>query len=395
MPGTGSRVEFDSVGKRFFRGRRNDSLRDLFSVKSLLNGRRKKRESFWALRDVSFSVGPGSALGIIGPNGSGKSTALRLLAGILRADEGRVRVSAGESRRPRLGAVIELAAGFHYELSGRENVYLQGAVLGMRRDEISRKFDEIIDFAELHAFVDSPVKHYSSGMVARLGFSIAAHLDPDVLVIDEVLAVGDDAFQKKAFARMAAMVRSDIPAIVVSHQLHRIMELCDRAILLTRGRVLKDGTPSECVEAYGAATESGDIGDTAGVTLSRLSPPEPAAVTPGERLRLRIQGTVTAENAGKSVSVGLRIRSYPAEEPLFIVASDETTVVLPAMGDFEIEIDLQMNVGPGSYRAQSVVWDRVSNREVARGQSVFIGVGGTTTTGWGRVFSDPRFRMIR
>ncbi|MEO8576519.1 MAG: polysaccharide pyruvyl transferase family protein [Gemmatimonadales bacterium] len=323
MAPSGSRVEFDSVGKRFYRGRRSDSLRELFSVATMLNGARRTRESFWALRGVSFSVEPGNALGIIGPNGSGKSTALRLLAGILRPDEGQVHVSAGKSRRPRLGAVIELAAGFHYELTGRENIYLQGAVLGMRRDEIGRKFDEIVDFAELSSFIDSPVKHYSSGMVARLGFSIAAHLDPDVLVIDEVLAVGDDAFQKKAFARMAAMVRSDVPAIVVSHQLHRIMELCNRAILLTRGQVLKEGTPSECVEAYGAATESLDERDAAAVTLSRTSSPEPATVDPGERIRVRIQGTVNTENAGTAVSIGLRIRSFPSEEPVFVVVGDE------------------------------------------------------------------------
>ncbi|MEO5580480.1 MAG: ABC transporter ATP-binding protein, partial [Gemmatimonadaceae bacterium] len=311
----GASVSFESVSKRFFRGRRIASLGDW------LSGGRSRREPFWALRDISFAVQPGDALGIIGPNGSGKSTVLRLLAGILRADEGRVNVSGPNGRRGRLGGVIELSAGFHYELTGRENVYLQGAVLGMRRAEIARRFDEIVEFAELEFFIDTPVKHYSSGMIARLGFSVAAHLDPDILIIDEVLAVGDDAFQKKAFARMAAMVRSEVPAIVVSHQLHRITELCNRAILLTRGSVLAAGSPSECVEVYVAATDSAPAPGVTPVKLASLSVCEPAVVDPGQRVRLLVQGTVAEPDGASRVSVGVRVRSLPTEELVFVAVN--------------------------------------------------------------------------
>jgi lipopolysaccharide transport system ATP-binding protein len=194
-------VRFERIWKKFRRGVLHDSLRDLVPALSrgLLRGRRRgglgERE-FWALRDVSFEVRPGQALGIIGPNGAGKSTVLKLLTRILRPTAGCARVEG------RVGALIEIAAGFHPDLSGRENVYLQGAMMGMRRREIARKFDAIVEFAELAPFIDTQVKRYSSGMNARLGFAIAAHLDPDVLIIDEVLAVGDYAFQRRAFGRI-------------------------------------------------------------------------------------------------------------------------------------------------------------------------------------------------
>src|SRR5438034_8166142 len=215
-------VMFDGVWKKFRRGERHDSLRDLIpAIARGVLGRRRSNdlhdEEFWAVRDVSFEVQPGEALGIIGPNGAGKSTTLKLLTKILKPTQGRCEV------RGRAGALIEVAAGFHPDLTGRENVYLQGAIMGMKRAEIVRKFAEIVEFAGVSDFVDTQVKHYSSGMQARLGFAVAAHLEPEVLLIDEVLAVGDLAFQHKVFERLKAMVRREIPVVIVSHQLDRVV----------------------------------------------------------------------------------------------------------------------------------------------------------------------------
>src|SRR5688572_26762426 len=211
------RVVFDGVWKKFTRAERHDSLRDLIPamVKRLARGHadpdRLAGQEFWAVRDVSFEVGAGEALGIIGRNGAGKSTVLKLLTRILKPTRGTCRV-AGRS-----GALIEIAAGFHPDLTGRENIYLQGAIMGMRRREITARFDEIVEFAGVSTFIDTQVKRYSSGMNARLGFSIAAHLSPDVLLIDEVLSVGDRAFQEKCQARMKQFRADGVAIVFVSH----------------------------------------------------------------------------------------------------------------------------------------------------------------------------------
>ena len=201
-------------------------------------------EAFWALRDLSFDVIRGEAFGVIGPNGAGKSTLLKLLAGITTPTSGRIEI------RGRLSALIEIGSGFHPELSGRENVYLSGSILGMRRREIAAKFDQIVEFAGVAPFIDMPVKWYSSGMYVRLGFSIAAHLDPDILLIDEVLAVGDAAFQERCLARIRALRRSGTTAILISHDLSAIEQLCDRVMLLERGQAIEYGDPQAVVTAY-------------------------------------------------------------------------------------------------------------------------------------------------
>jgi lipopolysaccharide transport system ATP-binding protein len=242
-------VEFTNVWKKFRRGERHDSLRDLLPgtlARWLRRGARRPLEDseFWALRDVSFAVSSGEALGVIGPNGAGKSTVLKLLTRILRPTQGSCQV------RGRIGALIEVAAGFHPDLTGRENVYLQGAIMGMQRAEIARKFDEIVAFSGIADFIDTPVKRYSSGMNARLGFSVAAHLDPDVLLIDEVLSVGDVAFQERCVARMRALLRRGLPLVFVSHNLTAVTGLCTRTLVLDRGRVVFDGAPAEAVREY-------------------------------------------------------------------------------------------------------------------------------------------------
>jgi ABC-type polysaccharide/polyol phosphate transport system ATPase subunit len=388
-------VAFESVSKRFYRGARHTTLSDLIPAlaRRVLRGDQSRREAFWALRDVSFALESGHALGIMGPNGSGKSTILKLITGILRADGGRVVVRAPRRGRGRVGALIELSAGIHYELSGRENIYLQGAVLGMRRAEVATKFDEIVAFAELAEFIDSPVKHYSSGMVARLGFSIAAHLEPDILLIDEVLAVGDLAFQQKAFARIQQVVGRGAPVVVVSHQLNRIMQLCDQAILLSRGVVICSGSPADCVAVYVSQGTPNGEGNESPIELTAITGPFPDHVGPGERLRLGVHGAVLRPNGGVDVAVGVRVRVLPREEIVFAARTDACGLELPHHGPFDLEIDLQMNVGPGTYRAQAVAWDLRQGRELTRGPSTVIGID-SERSAVGLVFAAPRMRFL-
>jgi lipopolysaccharide transport system ATP-binding protein len=243
------RVVFDGVWKKFRRGERHDSLRDLVPAMASRLLRRRSPDAlsdqeFWAVRDVSFEVGPGEALGIIGPNGAGKSTILKLLTKILRPTRGRIDIQG------RVGALIEVAAGFHPDLTGRENVFLQGAIMGMPRGEIARKFDAIVEFSGVDEFIDTPVKRYSSGMNARLGFAVAAHLDPDVLLIDEVLSVGDVGFQERCVARMRELLERGVPLVFVSHNLAAVVDLCTRSIFVERGTVKFDGRPAEAVAQF-------------------------------------------------------------------------------------------------------------------------------------------------
>ena len=241
-------VRFSHVSKRFRLGETHDSLRDLVAagINRLISGRARRNgpSTFWALSDVDFAVGRGEAVGIIGPNGAGKSTALKLLAGILRADRGEVFVAG------RLAALIEVAAGFHGDLTGRENVFLNGAILGMTRREIRRKLDAIVTFAGIERFLDMPVKRYSSGMYARLGFSIAAHVDPDVLLVDEVLSVGDAVFRLRCLERMRELVHAGTTLVFVTHNLDQMQSICRRALVLEGGRCVFAGASREAVGHY-------------------------------------------------------------------------------------------------------------------------------------------------
>jgi lipopolysaccharide transport system ATP-binding protein len=204
----------------------------------------KRRNEFWALRDLSFRVASGEALGIIGHNGAGKSTALKLLSGITTPTSGEIHIHG------RTAALLEVGSGFHPELTGRENVYLSGSILGMRRREISTKLDSILDFAGVQDFADVPVKRYSSGMYVRLGFAIAAHLDADILLLDEVLAVGDATFQERCQKRILELKRSGKTIIFISHDLAAVRQLCDRALLLNHGVLIAQGAPDEVISKY-------------------------------------------------------------------------------------------------------------------------------------------------
>src|SRR5438067_6837007 len=235
----GSAITVDGISKRFRLYRERPT-----SLKERIVRFRMHADELWALRDVSFDVPSGQTLGLIGPNGSGKTTLLKIIAGILRPTEGRV------TTRGRIAELLALAAGFHPELTGRENVYLNASILGLSRRETERRFDDIIAFAELEDFVDNQVKFYSSGMYVRLGFAVAVHVDPAVLLVDEVLAVGDEAFQRKCLDRVRQFQREGRTIVFVTHVADLVRQICDEALMLEHGRIHASGEPEEVVREF-------------------------------------------------------------------------------------------------------------------------------------------------
>jgi len=251
-------IEVSGLSKRYViqHESRHDNLRDTLhhSARKLWRklrwGTGFEKEDFWALSDISFSVQPGEVLGIIGRNGAGKSTLLKVLSRITEPTTGKIKL------RGRVASLLEVGTGFHPELSGRENIFLNGAILGMRRSEIKARFDQIVAFAEVERFLDTPVKRYSSGMYVRLAFAVAAHLEPDILIVDEVLAVGDSQFQKKCLGKIREVSRMEGRTVIfVSHNLLSVRELCSRVIRLADGQLAGDGAPDNQIEAHlGAST---------------------------------------------------------------------------------------------------------------------------------------------
>jgi lipopolysaccharide transport system ATP-binding protein len=254
-------IVFDKVSKRYRLG----ALGTLRNTVAALMERRKHDEdsqNLWALKEVSFRVEPGDSLGLIGPNGAGKTTTLKLLSNITQPTSGRISVSG------RFSSLIELGAGFHPELTGRENIFLNGAILGLSRREIQRRLDEIIAFSELERFIDTPVKRYSSGMYVRLGFAVAAHVEPDVLLIDEVLAVGDASFRQKSLKRMEVIRKKGTTIVFVSHNMHLIKRLCRNALLLSQGKILAEGSPQDVIRAYEKQSLTDEVAESHSDTYS-------------------------------------------------------------------------------------------------------------------------------
>jgi lipopolysaccharide transport system ATP-binding protein len=258
-------IDVRGLGKKYRVGQQEQryrALRDTLAdclrkpLEVLRNSRRQKRgdDMFWALKDVHFQVRQGEVIGIIGRNGAGKSTLLKIISRITEPTAGRISI------RGRIGSLLEVGSGFHPELTGRENIYMNGAILGMRRAEIERKFDEIVEFAEVEKFLDSPVKHYSSGMYMRLAFAVAAHLDPEILVIDEVLAVGDAEFQRKCLGKMGDVARKGRTVLFVSHNLAAVENLCTSAVVLEHGALVYSGPTHSAISKYvSSRTESGAV----------------------------------------------------------------------------------------------------------------------------------------
>jgi homopolymeric O-antigen transport system ATP-binding protein len=346
-------LRLDHVYKRFRRGERHDSLRDLIPslVKRAVQRDRDRAlapEEFWVLNDVSFELRRGETLGIIGHNGAGKSTMLKHLSGIMEPTRGSIEVNG------RLSALIEVGAGFHPDLTGRENVFLNGVILGMTRSEVKRKFDEIVEFAGLEEFIDTPVKRYSSGMFARLGFSVAAHLEPDILVIDEVLSVGDFAFQRKGLEKMRAIAKSGATVIFVSHNLQAVAEFCQRGILLEKGRVIADGPTDQVVRRYldTAATHEARVAHGP-VRVSRASiasvDGQTGRFAAGQKARVSV--AIEAMASVEKVAVVLDVFNTEFYE-VFNTSSERLgapPLTLDAGERAVCDFDLEMNLGPGTY----------------------------------------------
>lgn len=302
-------ITAQGVGKRF----RLEHDRPRTVKEGLVRFRRRSSEEFWALRDIDIEVDVGETMGLLGHNGSGKSTLLKCIAGILQPTRGSIRT------RGRVAALLELGAGFHPDLTGRENVYLNGSILGLSRREVAERFDEIVAFAELERFIDTQVKHYSSGMFARLGFAVAVHVDPDILLVDEVLAVGDAAFQRKCLSRIQTLQNEGRSIVFVTHSVELARRVCDRAVVLDHGQLVTVGDPEVAVQALreklGQPADSAPEGVDTGrgrtydlriqdVTVRYPNPDEPF-VTPRERLELEVvlfsEGTVEDLVLGMSI----------------------------------------------------------------------------------------------
>ena len=343
-------IEFDGVWKKFARGEKFDSLRDLLpSIAKMAFAAKRQEElnkkEFWALKDVSFKIGRGDALGIIGPNGSGKSTALKLLSGILKPNRGAVQV------RGRSSTLIELGAGFHPDLTGRENVYLNGTILGMKKTEIDKRFDEIVEFSELRDFLDTPVKRYSSGMHARLGFAVAAHVNPEVLIIDEVLSVGDYHFQEKCFAKMQEFVRSGATLVFVSHNLTAISTLCKSVLVLRYGVPVFQGEVSAGIQKYHSFYEEDTKSSTfelVDVRLRGAKGEDREVFEPGEKAVFEVQ--LRALKEVRNVHPGLQIHTADGQL-VFVTATSRLTNKKLALSEgqtaqlsFSLDLNIHGNV---------------------------------------------------
>ncbi len=305
-------VRFTGVGKRYRRGRERINLRAALPGRL---GELRGGEQHWALSDLSFELRPGGSIGFIGPNGAGKSTTLKLVAGVIAPSTGRVEVSG------RTASLLELGAGFHPDMTGRENVYFSAAVLGMSPRVLGQRFDQIVEFADIGPYLDSPVKRFSSGMLARLGFAVASHLDAEVLVLDEVLAVGDAVFQRRCHQRIRELRASGAALLYVTHALWTLPMLCEEGVLLAGGEVKASGTPDEVLVAYERLQTEGVLDPAEGApTVFRDVRSSPTAIDPGGWFE---------------VEVDLELSDPAPEGHVLVILTDPLHKVYAAASSFE------------------------------------------------------------
>lgn len=362
-----SNIIFDGVSKKFSRSFVSDSLRDTltdpFKRLFIRDGQPAAKDEFWALKNVSFAVNPGEVLGIIGHNGSGKSTILKLLSRILKPTSGVINVSG------RIGALIELGAGFNADLTGRENVYLNAAILGMTKDEINSKYDEIVEFAELQEFMDTPVKWYSSGMFARLGFSIATHTDPQILIVDEVLSVGDFGFQRRCLDRMMNFKTTGVTTVFVSHNMQSVSSLCDRTLLLEKGEVVKIGLTDDIITEYlkGFKSPEGKSDRMISLEMGHLADENGAECTSFESGQKAIASVALSfRKAFTNVIVTFSVR---ARNGMHIFGTDSMRLTgrpvnIAENQEISTSIELTLNLVPGEYEIGTSIFDRTSQKTI-------------------------------
>jgi len=357
-------IRVEGVSKRYQLGRHSAGLLSE-RVAGLLHPRRTERRAaaqtgeHWALRGVSLHVRHGEVVGLVGRNGAGKSTLLKILSGVTRPTEGRAHL------RGRIGSLLEVGTGFHPELNGRENVFLNGAILGMRRAEIAARYDEIVEFAGVERFMETPVKRYSSGMKVRLGFAVAAHLEPEILVIDEVLAVGDAEFQRRSMRKLREISGQDRTILFVSHNLSIVKQMCDRAYLLRDGRVAFEGTSDEVVGAYlheaGSVQSGGTVlvhadtdrigsGEARLTRLELLDHDDQPASSIALDTAVRVGLTVEVRRAVEDVTVELGVSSVGGTRVATAHATDAGRPPLSlAQGTHRLIVELELGLLPGDY----------------------------------------------
>jgi lipopolysaccharide transport system ATP-binding protein len=363
-------------------------------------GKADGADEIWALKHVSFAVQPGEVVGIIGRNGAGKSTLLKILSRITEPTKGAIEL------RGRVSSLLEVGTGFHPELTGRENVYLNGSILGMRKAEIDRKFDRIVDFAGVERFLDTPVKRYSSGMQVRLAFAVAAHLEPEILIVDEVLAVGDAEFQRKCLGKMGEVAGGGRTVLFVSHNMAAVENLCRRAVVLNSGEVAFDGPATQAIVGY-LSTLAHDSAAGVGQFLRELSLHDPASMEPVQAIKMGSGFVLRAEFATPSATcrpkIGLVVRRMASGDPVFAVNSEQlgwrpgsragsvfsASFEFPStnlvQGDYAIDVHLGSD-GRDFEVIRSATMLQVASADVFRsGREAF--------TNFGPVFFAPRMQL--
>jgi homopolymeric O-antigen transport system ATP-binding protein len=372
-------LQMEHVYKKFRKGEIYNSLRDLLPALTGQMFRQQElnendKREFWALQDLSFEVNRAEAFGIIGQNGAGKSTTLKILGRIMKPTKGHMAVHG------RLSALIEVTAGFHQDLTGRENIFLHGTILGMTKREIKSKLDQIIAFSGLDEFIDTPVKRYSSGMYARLGFSVAAHVDPEVLIVDEVLSVGDYLFQQRCMERMRSVIRSGATVLFVSHNLKAVTELCQRTMLLEHGRVVTIGSTDAVVQRYLSDALNQSDGANKQVRISRVKVRarggEQSTFESGETAWVDIE--VTAQEVAEKLAVVV----WLTDEAQYIIFDTSTERLghlpfsLRAGECYRCTFELTLNVAHGTFYVCTAIYrydiQRTYDRK-APAATVFIG----------------------
>ena len=348
---------------------------------------------FWALQNVSFEVGPGQVVGFIGANGAGKSTLLKILSRVTLPTTGYAEIKG------RVGSLLEVGTGFHEELTGRENVFLSGIILGMTKTDIRRKFDEIVAFSEVEAFLDEPVKSYSSGMQVRLGFSVAAHLEPEVLIVDEVLAVGDLAFQHKSMQKVADVARKGLAVLIVSHNMQSVQKLCDSVFLIQEGRIAASGKPEDVIAGYGHSAfqkihQGENSGGSAQATFTNYfldsETGTQLGLVSGETARLRLH--VTVHHALSKAALICQIAKSGGVTAWSWNSEPRHGALQLEPGNYQFELDLPpLPLRPGSYELSAALVDSdagfVANSRIPR-ELVVTSRNGTLTSQAGSIIEQ-------